>query len=53
MNVGLGTAGLICVAMALGHARIGFVWVLPRIAEVLPRATEQRMSDAPFEYEVE
>ncbi len=41
MDVGLGIAGLICVAMALGHTTIGFVWVLPSL-------TEERLPSTPF-----
>ena len=38
MDVGLLIAGLLCVGMAIGHAAIGLVWVLPRIdKERLPR----------------
>ncbi len=38
MDVGLGIAGIICLAIALGHATIGIVWVLPRLPqERLPR----------------
>jgi hypothetical protein len=33
MNVGLGTAGLICVALALGHETVGQVWVLPTFSK--------------------
>lgn len=31
MDVGLAVAGVLCVAMGLGHMTIGLVWVLPRI----------------------
>lgn len=31
MDVGLGVAGMLCIAMAAGHMTIGVVWVLPRI----------------------
>lgn len=41
MDVGLGIAGLICVAMAFGHATVGLVWVLPRI-------TAERLQGSPF-----
>lgn len=41
MNVELGIAGLICLAMAVGHATIGLVWVLPTI-------TEARLQGSPF-----
>lgn len=33
MDVGLVIASLICVALASGHATIGLVWVLPKLAE--------------------
>ena len=33
MNVGLAIAGLLCLAMALGHTTIGLVWVLPSLSE--------------------
>jgi hypothetical protein len=37
MDVGLGIAGLLCVAMGLGHMTIGLRWVLPGIdAATLP-----------------
>jgi hypothetical protein len=37
MDVGLAIAGVICVAMAIGHTTIGVVWVLPSLTkEVLP-----------------
>lgn len=41
MNMGLATAGLICVVMALGHQTIGAVWVLPHL-------TEERVPRTPF-----
>ncbi len=41
MEAGLGIAGLICVAMAIGHTAIGVVWVLPRL-------TEERVPPTPF-----
>jgi hypothetical protein len=31
MDVGLAVAGVLCIAMAIGHATIGVVWVLPHI----------------------
>ena len=38
MDVGLAIAGVICVALALGHTTIGVVWVLPALSEEhLPR----------------
>lgn len=38
MDVGLATAGLLCLLLALGHTTIGVVWVLPGLAEDrLPR----------------
>lgn len=33
MDAGLGVAGFICIAVALGHAGVGFRWVLPRLSE--------------------
>lgn len=37
MDVGLGIAGFLCVAMGFGHMTIGVRWVLPRIdVETLP-----------------
>ena len=41
MDAGLGIAGLICVAMGLGHETIGVVWVLPSL-------TEERLPRTPF-----
>ena len=41
MDIGLGIAGLICVAMAFGHATIGLVWVLPGLSE-------ERVPTTPF-----
>lgn len=41
MEAGLGIAGLICVAMAIGHTAIGVVWVLPHV-------TEERVPPTPF-----
>ncbi len=41
MDVGLATAGLICVGMAFGHAAIGWLWVLPSL-------TEERVRGTPF-----
>lgn len=32
MDVALGIAGVLCLLMALGHAFIGLVWVLPGLA---------------------
>jgi hypothetical protein len=38
MDVGLGIAGLLCVALALGHETLGVVWVLPAVTgEDLPK----------------
>jgi hypothetical protein len=38
MNVGLAIAGLISIALGLGHGALGLVWVLPRVTEdSLPR----------------
>jgi hypothetical protein len=38
MDVALAIAGLICLALALGHATLGLVWVLPGLTEDhLPR----------------
>jgi len=38
MDIGLGIAGLICVAMAFGHETLGDAWVLPHLTEErLPR----------------
>ena len=38
MDVGLGIAGSLCVALALGHETVGLVWVLPAVKdEHLPR----------------
>jgi hypothetical protein len=33
MDIELGIAGLICVALALGHETLGLVWVLPGLTE--------------------
>jgi hypothetical protein len=33
MNVGLAIAGLICVALGLGHETVGQVWVLPTFSK--------------------
>jgi hypothetical protein len=41
MDVGLGIAGLICVAMAAGHTAIGVIWVLPHLRE-------QQLPKTPF-----
>jgi ABC-type amino acid transport system permease subunit len=41
MDIGLGIAGVICVAMAFGHQTIGLRWVLPHI-------TEDRLPGSPF-----
>lgn len=38
MDVNLGIAGAICIALGFGHQTIGVVWVLPHITEdSLPR----------------
>ena len=41
MNLELAIAGLICVGLAIGHQTVGVVWVLPKL-------TEERLSDTPF-----
>ncbi|MDQ3952663.1 MAG: hypothetical protein M3279_06855 [Actinomycetota bacterium] len=41
MDLQLGIAGAICVAMAFGHTAIGRVWVLPAL-------TEDRLPKTPF-----
>lgn len=41
MDVGLAIAGLISVALALGHTTVGVVWVLPHL-------TEERLPSTPF-----
>ena len=41
MDVGLGIAGLISVALALGHHTLGVVWVLPSL-------TKERLPGTPF-----
>ncbi len=41
MDVELGVAGLLCVALALGHATLGLVWVLPAV-------TKERLPKTPF-----
>jgi hypothetical protein len=41
MDVALAIAGLICLALALGHATLGLVWVLPGL-------TEERLPRTPF-----
>jgi hypothetical protein len=33
MNVGLAIAGVLCVALALGHETVGRVWVLPTFSK--------------------
>ena len=40
MDEGLGVAGLSCLALGVGHATIGLVWVLPS-------ATEERVGPTP------
>jgi hypothetical protein len=41
MDVGLITAGVLCVALGLGHTTVGLVWVLPSL-------TEERLPRTPF-----
>ena len=41
MDVGLAIAGLISVALAVGHTTIGLVWILPSI-------TEEHLPGTPF-----
>lgn len=41
MDVDLAVAGAICIAMALGHAAIGRIWVLPAL-------TEESLPSTPF-----
>ena len=41
MDVELAVAGLISVALALGHTTVGVVWVLPHL-------TEERLPSTPF-----
>ena len=41
MNVELGIAGLICVALGIGHTTVGAVWVLPHL-------TKERLPSTPF-----
>jgi hypothetical protein len=33
MNLGVGIAGVGCVALAFGHATVGLAWVLPRLTD--------------------
>lgn len=33
MNIALAVAGLICIALALGHQTIGAIWVLPHLSD--------------------
>ena len=33
MNVALGVAGIVCIAMSFGHTAIGVKWVLPAIGD--------------------
>lgn len=38
MDVGLGIAGFLCLALAIGHTTVGVVWVLPGLDEAtLPK----------------
>ena len=39
MNFGLAIAGLLCVALALGHETVGRVWVLPNLSKERPSST--------------
>ena len=39
MNFGLAIAGLLCVALALGHETMGRVWVLPTFSKERPSST--------------
>ena len=41
MDIALGIAGLLCAALALGHATLGIVWVLPAV-------TKERLPKTPF-----
>jgi hypothetical protein len=41
MDIGLAIAGIISVALALGHTTVGVVWVLPHL-------TEERLPSTPF-----
>ena len=41
MDVQLGIAGLLCLALAIGHTTVGVVWVLPSL-------TEERLPRTPF-----
>lgn len=41
MDAALGLAGVITVALAVGHETLGLVWVLPNL-------TQQRLRDTPF-----
>ena len=41
MDIGLGVAGFICLAMAFGHTMIGIRWILPGI-------TEENVPKTPF-----
>lgn len=41
MDAELGVAGLLCLALALGHATLGVVWVLPAV-------TNERLPKTPF-----
>ncbi len=41
MDVGLAVAGIICVAMAVGHETIGDVWILPSL-------TRDKLPHTPF-----
>lgn len=31
MDFGLGVAGFLCLALAIAHATLGLVWVLPAV----------------------
>lgn len=41
MTVGLGIAGILCIALALGHLTVGVIWILPHL-------TKERLPRTPF-----
>ena len=41
MDLGLAIAGVLCMALAIGHATIGLVWVLPAV-------TDEHLPKTPF-----